>query len=79
MIKWIKYFVEQTFDAKGRFSAPQLTGFLMCIFGCVLTGMHSSLSSIIAIFSAGLPLLGISGTAEVIRANNSGNKKKAVK
>ena len=65
MINIIKWFVYETFDKDGKVSAPQLTGFIMSILGCILTILHYQTSSIIPVFSTAMALLGISGTVEV--------------
>lgn len=69
MIKWVKWFITHMFDPNGRISAPQVTGFLMCMFACLLSAIHDNLETIVPVLSTGMGLLGVSGTIEVLGAS----------
>ena len=64
----IKDFILEMFNKNGDISAPQVTGFIICIFACILTALHYQTAAIIPVFSTGMGLLGISGTIEVYTA-----------
>ncbi len=67
-------FIVSMFAKDGKICAPQVTGFLMCIFGCVLAALNYDSNVVIPIFTAATALLGVSGTLEVYASKRDQGK-----
>ncbi len=70
-------FIVEMFAKDGRICAPQVTGFLMCVFGCILAVLGYDGNVVIPVFTAATALLGVSGTLEVYAAKKYQKKEES--
>ena len=68
MANCVKKFIYDMIDPKGKVSAPVVCGILLLIVSCFLFGFHESPMDTIPLLTAGVVLVGGSGTAEAIGA-----------
>jgi len=76
MANCVKKFVYDMIDPKGKISAPVVCGILLLIVSCFLFAFHQSPMETVPLLTAGVILVGGSGTAEAISAqiNKRSNK-----